>query len=217
MLSRDWLQQHIAKFFVGLRIADSLANNELHTGKELFRRVAKDDHAAFDQLFHLYADRLFAAVYHYTKSQFIAEELVQEVFISCWRHRQQLEEVQDPTAYLYRMVFNHINNYLKKAANERRILERAAAWAGAVQHGTLQQLEANETGRIIADAVERLPAQKRLIYRLSKEQGLNYQEIADQLKISPNTVRNHLVEAMKLLRAYLRNNAMVITLFFFLH
>jgi len=187
-----------------------LANNELYTGKELLRRVAKDDHEAFSQLFHLYADRLFAAVYHYTKSQFIAEELVQEVFISCWRHRQRLEEVQDPTAYLYRMVFNHINNYLKKAANERRILERAAAWAG--QHGTQQLLEANEMERIIAAAVEKLPAQKKLVYRLSKEQGLNYQEIADQLKISPNTVRNHLVEAMKLLRSYLRDNVMLITL-----
>jgi RNA polymerase sigma-70 factor (family 1) len=205
-------KRHIAKFFVGLNIADSLDNNELHTGKELLRRVAKDDHEAFNQLFRLYADRLFAAIYHYTKSQFIAEELVQEVFISCWRHRQQLEAVEDPTAYLYRMVFNHINNYLKKAANERRILERAAILAGAAQHGTLQQLEANEMGRIIAGAVERLPAQKKLIYRLSKEQGLNYQEIADQLKLSPNTVRNHLVEAMKLLRSYLRDNAMMITL-----
>jgi RNA polymerase sigma-70 factor (ECF subfamily) len=197
-----------------------LDNQELNIGKELLRRIAKDDHDAFRQLFHLYTERLFAAVYHYTKSHFIAEELVQEVFISCWRHRHQLGDVQDPTAYLYRMVFNHITNYLKKEANQRRVLERAAARAGNVQNVTLQQVEANEMQRIIADAVERLPAQKKLIYRLSKEQGLNYREIAGQLNISPNTAKNHLVEAMKLLRSYLRDNAVmlgVIIKFFFPH
>jgi len=197
-----------------------LDNQESNIGKELLRRIAKDDHDAFRQLFHLYTERLFAAVYHYTKSHFIAEELVQEVFISCWRHRHQLGDVQDPTAYLYRMVFNHITNYLKKEANQRRVLERAAARAGDVQNVTLQQVEANEMERIIADAVERLPAQKKLIYRLSKEQGLNYQEIAGQLNISPNTVKNHLVEAMKLLRSHLRDNAVmlgVILNFFFPH
>ncbi|HTI91131.1 MAG TPA: RNA polymerase sigma-70 factor [Puia sp.] len=195
-------------------------NQELNIGKELLRRIAKDDHDAFRQLFHLYTERLFAAVYHYTKSHFIAEELVQEVFISCWRHRHQLGDVQDPTAYLYRMVFNHITNYLKKEASQRRVLERAAARAGNVQNVTLQQVEANEMQRIIADAVERLPAQKKLIYRLSKEQGLNYREIAGQLNISPNTAKNHLVEAMKLLRSYLRDNAVmlgVIIKFFFPH
>ncbi len=188
-----------------------MSKEELHTNKELLQRVANDDHDAFRQLFDLYADRLFAAVYNYTKSRFIAEELVQEVFIRLWSHRSQLQEVQDPTAYLYRMVFNHINTYLKKTANERRILDKAQAWMTAGQDATLQQLEANEMSRIITAAIERLPPQKKIIYQLSREQGFSYQEIADQLHLSPNTVKNHLVEAMRLLRGYLKDHALLLT------
>ena len=174
--------------------------------------MASDDHDAFRQLFELYADRLHAAVYNYTKSRFIAEELVQEVFIKCWNHRSHLKEVLDPTAYLYRMIFNHINTYLKRTANERRILEKAQAWMNSGQDATVQQLEANEMLRIITAAIERLPSQKKIIYRLSREQGLNYQEIADRLHLSPNTVKNHLVEAMRLLRGYLKDHTLVLTM-----
>lgn len=174
--------------------------------------MASDDHDAFRQLFDLYADRLHAAVYNYTKSRFLAEELVQEVFIKCWNHRSHLKEVQDPTAYLYRMVFNHINTYLKRTANERRILDKAQAWMTSGHDGTQQQLEANEMLRIINAAIDRLPPQKKIIYHLSREKGLNYQEIAEQLHLSPNTVKNHLVEAMKLLRGYLKDHALSLTL-----
>jgi RNA polymerase sigma-70 factor (ECF subfamily) len=189
-----------------------VSKEELHTSKELLQRVARDDHDAFRQLFDLYADRLHAAVYNYTKSRFIAEELVQEVFIRLWDHRSQLREVQDPTAYLYRMVFNQINTYLKRIANERRILEKAEAWMTAGQDGTRQQLEANEMLRIINAAIDRLPPQKKIIYHLSREKGLSYHEIAEQLHLSPNTVKNHLVEAMKLLRGYLKDYALELTL-----
>lgn len=185
---------------------------ELHTSKELLQRVARDDHDAFRQLFDLYADRLHAAVYNYTKSRFIAEELVQEVFIRLWDHRTQLKEIQDPTAYLYRMIFNHINTYLKRTANERRIIEKAGDWMTAGQDGTRQQLEANEMHRIINAAIDRLPPQKKIIYHLSREKGLSYQQIAEQLQLSPNTVKNHLVEAMKLLRGYLKDHALSLTL-----
>ena len=183
-----------------------LSKKDQHNGKALFQRVANDDHDAFRNLFDLYADRMYAAVYHHTKSRFIAEELVQEVFVSLWRHRGQLHVVEDPTAYLYRTVFNHINNYMIKAANQRRILDQATERMAAENDTTRQELEAREMKKIISAAIGQLPPQKRTIYRLSREQGLSYQEIAVQLGISPNTVKNHLVEAMKLLRNYLKDH-----------
>ena len=155
---------------------------------------------------------MHAAVYSYTKSRFVAEELVQEAFIRLWKNRSQLTAIEDPTAYLYRMIFNHINNYIKKTANEKKILDRALAKMDPAADNTQQQLEANEMTRIITAAVERLPPQKKIIYRLSREQGLSYQEIATQLNLSPHTVKNHLVEAMKLLRAYLKDHALVLSL-----
>jgi RNA polymerase sigma-70 factor (family 1) len=184
----------------------------IHNEKALLQQVAAGDHDAFKQMFHLYADRVHAAVYNYTKSKFIAEELTQDVFIKLWSHRHLLTNVEEPLAYLYRMVFNHINNYLRKTANEARLIERAGLWRTTHDNATARQVEASELSRIIASAVERLPAQKKIIYRLSHEQGLSYQEIAGQLNLSPNTVKNHLVEAMKLLRGYLKDHALELSI-----
>lgn len=187
-------------------------HRDLHTEKTLLNRVAQGDHDAFRQVFDLYADRMHAAVYNYTKSKFIAEDLTQEVFIRLWDHRRLLTDIEDPAAYLYRMVFNHINNYLKKSANELRIIENAQRWKSPHDNGTIQQIQGNEMAHIIATAVERLPPRKKIIYRLSREQGLSYHEIADQLDLSPNTVKNHLVEAMKLLRGYLKEHALELSI-----
>jgi len=175
--------------------------------KELLSLIARGDHSAFREVFETYADRMYAVVYNYTKSAFIAEELTQEVFIRLWSQRHLLQEVEDPRAYLYRMIFNQINTYLKKAANELRIIEDAARQRTDRDNGTLQYTQANEMAHIIELAVDRLPPQKKTIYRLNREQGLNYQEIADRMNLSPNTVKNHLVQALKLLRSSLKDHA----------
>lgn len=194
-----------------------MPEKELYTGIELLQRVAEGDHDAFRSLFQLYADKMHAAVYSYTKSRFLSEELVQEVFIRLWKYRGQLQHVKDPSAYLFRMVFNHINTYLKRAANEQRLLDRVRSLADPNPEETLRRLEANEMNRIITAAVNSLPPQKKIIYQMSREQGLSYQEIASQLNISPNTVRNHLVEATKLLRNYLKEYAFSASLLIFQH
>lgn len=178
----------------------------------LLQRIAEGDHAAFRSLFEQYADKMYAVVYNYTKSRFVAEELVQELFIRVWKYKRQLRKVEDPAAYLYRMVFNHINTYLKRTANEKRILDNVRSQADHPSEELIRQLEANDMSRLIAAAINRLPPQKKTIYLLSREQGLSYQEIAEQLHLSPNTVKNHLVEATKLLRNYLKDHALALSL-----
>lgn len=192
---------------------ESLQRSQLLHEKGLLQLVAQGDHHAFQEIFEVYADKMYAVVYNYTKSTFIAEELTQEVFIRLWRQRHVLSEVEDPRAYLYRMVFNQINTYLKKAANELRILENAARRGTDRDNGTEHYIRANEMAHIIALTIDRLPPQKKTIYRLSREQGLNCQEIAERLNLSPNTVKNHLVQALKLLRGYLKDHALELSIF----
>lgn len=189
-----------------------MENNSPNNEQEILRRLAMDDHNALKELFELYADRLYAIIYNYTKSGFIAEELTQEVFIRIWNYRRKLNVVDNASAYLHRMVFNSINTYLKKAANESRLIERAQLWSTATDQSTQETIAANEMQTIISAAVDRLPPQKKTIYRMSKDEGLGHQEIADRLGLSPNTVKNHLAEAVRLMREYLKGHALELSI-----
>ncbi|SEW19620.1 RNA polymerase sigma factor [Chitinophaga arvensicola] len=179
---------------------------------QLLQRVARGDHDAFRLLFEEYAEKMHAAVYGYTKSQWVAEELVQEMFIRLWKYRQQLEKVEDTSGYLYRMTFNLINDWLKKTINEKNILEAVAHHKTSNPYDAEQQIRNDELKRILAAAIDQLPPQKKLIYQLNREQGFSYQEIAQMLQLSPSTVKNHLVEATKLLRTYLKNYSLSLAL-----
>jgi RNA polymerase sigma-70 factor (family 1) len=179
--------------------------------RALFAAIAGNDEAAFRILFETYRHKFYAAVFHFTKSSLTAEELTQEAFINIWRFRRKLTAVDDPAAYLYKIVFNLVHTYLRKESNEMRIRQLAQKIRGNADHSTGYSIEANETARLIAEAVERLPQQQKTVYKLSREQGLSYREIADELRLSPNTVRNHLVEALKSVRFYLKGHALGIT------
>lgn len=179
--------------------------------KELFDRIAVGDEAAFKILFEKYRGKFYNAVLHFTKSALTAEELTQEAFINIWRSRAGLAEVDNPNAYLYRIIFNLVYSYLCKESNEARIRDHARSYKGEADYSTIESLEAKETGKLVAEAVDRLPVQQKKVYLLSREKGMTYQEIAAELKISPNTVRNHLVEALKSIRHCLKDHALGIT------
>jgi RNA polymerase sigma-70 factor (ECF subfamily) len=70
---------------------------------------------------------------------------------------------------------------------------------------TEQRLAARESGQLIARAIENLPAQRKIIYRMNREESLNYRQIAEELQISRNTVKNQLSSALQYLRACLKS------------
>ena len=147
-------------------------------------------------MFEKYRGKFYNAVLHFTKSVVTAEELTQEAFINIWRHRAGLTEVKNANAYLYKIIFNLVYTYLRKQSNEIRIRRLASYHRSESDYSTIELLEAKETAKLIAEVVDRLPRQQKTVYILSREKGMTYQEIATELKISPLTARNHIVEAL---------------------
>lgn len=170
----------------------------------LFKAVSKGDEAAFRQLFDRYKGKLFGLALSLTKSTVIAEELLQEVFISLWVSRALLSNVRDPAAYIYQSTYRMLRRLVQKEQHQQIILKAIEAQSQphlAAPDPEIQLL-LSETRRILDEAVSQLPEQKKRIYQLAKVQGLSYKQISAELNISPNTVRNHLVEAVRLIRAY---------------
>jgi RNA polymerase sigma-70 factor (family 1) len=173
---------------------------------EWFRQMAAGDTAAFAEIFHYYNARLFPFVRRMTKSDVVAEEIVQEVFLRLWVHREKMAAMERPGAWLFLVASNLSMTHLRNAVNAA--VKHAGAHRQATStHGRdalLEELDAREMVVIVEAAVRQLPPRRQEIFRLSRHEGLTHQEIADRLSISPHTVKDHLVLALKTIREYIR-------------
>ena len=186
--------------------------SDLYNDRTLFIQISAGDEKAFRTIFDLYKVELFSVVMRLTKSQIIAEEIIQEVFISLWISREHLIKVEQPTSYIYRILFNRIGNYLKKEANRQRIIRAAMQYRQSSSDATEQLVDANETQHLIELALRRLSTRQKIVYKLSRQQGLSNDEIASQLNVSQHTVKSHLSKAIGFIRTYLGNIATVAAL-----
>jgi RNA polymerase sigma-70 factor (family 1) len=181
--------------------------------KALFEAIAAGDSVAFESFFTSYRSRIYGVALKWTKSSFAAEEITQDLFISIWTGRAHLGEVKDPMAYLYSSVYHKISRYLKKEATQLSILRMRTWSANEFSNDTEERVYANEGQRFMNQAIAKLSPQKKLIYELSRQEGKSYHEIAERLNLSPHTVKSHLLKAIKLIRNYMKNNALSLALF----
>lgn len=138
-----------------------------------------------------------------TSSRIVAEEVVQDVFLRIWKSRSQLQAVENIQSYLFTILYREIYKQLKKLALEQKLLKLIAE-SPVFGNITDERILAQESERLINEAVSKLPPQQQIVFKLNKQDGLNRDQIAERLQISPNTVRNHLAEALKFIRAYLQ-------------
>jgi RNA polymerase sigma-70 factor (ECF subfamily) len=154
----------------------------------------------FASIFRQHQQSVYRLALRVTKSPQQANDIVQEVFLKLWEHRHSISEIENMDAWLSRVVKNKLTDFLRKAAADGRL--RASLWR-KIQHrqnDTQQPLEVKESGILVHDAVEQLPDQRKIVYRLNRETGMSYQEIADQLSISKHTVKNQLYLAIRFLQ-----------------
>ena len=151
----------------------------------------------FGQLFQKHEKALLRFVVRVVRSEAQAKDIVQEVFIKLWEHRAEISQIRNMEDWLYRVTENKMMDFLRKAAADGRLREALWKRSQLANHDTEEILQARESHSIINKAVSQLPPQRKLVYHLNREQGLNHQEIAEALSISRNTVKNHLALALR--------------------
>lgn len=170
---------------------------------ELFAELAAGNEKSFETIYRHYVKRLFPYVEKLVKVPELAEELIQEIFVQIWINRQNFSQVQHPTAYLFSIANRQALKYLKKVASDQRILKSITDFAEPSRNETEELIVLRESQEAIARAVAQLPAQRRLIWELSRNDGLSHEQIAVKLNISKNTVKNQMVHALKHVRHFL--------------
>lgn len=173
--------------------------------KELFRRIALDDEKAFEEIFHRFRLQLFHFSLKITKLDDAAEEMVQECFIKIWASRHTLGELENPVGYIYSMAKNASLDYLRRLYLDEQLRNKVKQKMALAGDSTVEHLNLSETSRLVRLAITQLPQAQRTVFEMSRLQGKSYHEIAENLNISVNTVRNHLVRALRTIRTFLES------------
>jgi RNA polymerase sigma-70 factor (family 1) len=166
----------------------------------------------FEEVFDRYKHQVYSQVLAIAKSQYAAEEITQEIFIKLWMNKDDLDQVSNLGGYLYTIARNSSLNYLRKAASDSRLANELMRIAVTNENATEASIAVSECKVLISAAVEQLSPQRRLVYKLSREDGLSYDEIASELKLSRHTVKNHLMAALSLINTFLTKNGVNATI-----
>ena len=160
----------------------------------------------FSEIFRQHEQRLYTLALRLTKSDEVAKDIIQEVLMKLWEQRKNIHAIKNKEAWLYKLTENKVIDFLRKAAADDRLKKKIWENLQQILNDTEQHLEAKEYNQVIQKAIEQLPPQRRLIYQLNKEEGLDYQEIATELQLSKHTVKNQLFSAVQAVRRFISKN-----------
>jgi RNA polymerase sigma-70 factor (family 1) len=160
----------------------------------------------FADIFRQYEQRLYTLALRLTKSEEVAKDIIQEVLMKLWEQRNIIHSIKNKEAWLYKLTENKVIDFLRKASADDRLKKKIWDNLQQILNDTEQHLEAKEYNQVIQKAIEQLPPQRRLIYQLNKEEGMDYQQIATELQLSKHTVKNQLFSAVQSLRRFISKN-----------
>ena len=163
------------------------------------------DITAFEMIFKTYYQPLCNYAFTFLRDKEEAEEIVQTTFLSVWEKHNTLAIRTSVKPYLYAMVRNACLNVIKHEKIKQKHVVEEIALASPSHESVAQTVASNELEVKIQEAMEHLPEQCRLVFKLSRFEELKYSEIAQQLGISIKTVENHMGKALKIMREQLKD------------
>jgi len=171
--------------------------------KKLLELMAQDNKLAFNMLYNRYWKKVLTLAAQKVNDIMEAENVVQDVFFSLWQRRDTLQITGDFQNYLFVSVKYRVLKVLDKQRAQRIFEENSLLSNDLLDDSTQQYLAFDELSERLKSAIGSLPEKSRLIYRMNKEEGMSYKEIAANLNISEKAVDSHLVRIKRSLRASL--------------
>lgn len=175
-----------------------------YSDDDLFRNIQKGDEKSFDTLFLKY----YAGLCAYAK-QFVGyderEEIVQDVMTWLWQNKEMITIETSPKNYLFRAVKNSCYTFINRHEIKQRIISQMYDNASSCDYEDPNFYIVEELSEKIELALHRLPPAYREAFELNRFQKMTYQEIANQLGVSPKTIDYRIQQALKLLRIDLKD------------
>ena len=168
------------------------------------KELKDGDEFYFKQVFDQYHQKLYFFILYKTKSEYIAEEVVQMAFTKLWQSRQTLHEEYAISTQLFRMATTILIDFLRKYNNKDAVTARLDVLT--VDKGidsTTEKMSGAELQKRISEAVNDMPPVRKQVFEMSREHGMSYREIAETLSVSSRTVETHIYKALKQIKKHI--------------
>ena len=173
---------------------------------ELLKRISKDDALAFEEIYLRYSKRMFLYAMNIFKKREVCEDIIQNVFTDIWSKRKEAK-VLNLKAYLFQSVKYQIFNQIRNQKISDEDLTRLNLIDASMN--ITQKLEFNELQELINVEVKKLPKRCQQIFRLSRYEQKSNKEIAMELDISIQAVKNQISKALRTIRQNLNPEEIV--------
>ena len=168
------------------------------------KELKDGDEFYFKQVFDQYHQKLYFFILYKTKSDYIAEEVVQMAFTKLWQCRQTLKEEYTISTQLFRIATTILIDYLRKYNNKDAVT--AGLDVVNIEKGidsTTEKMIGAELQKRISEAVNDMPPVRKQVFEMSREHGMSYREIAETLSVSSKTVETHIYKALKQIKKHI--------------
>ncbi|MDM1294216.1 sigma-70 family RNA polymerase sigma factor [Sphingobacterium sp. N143] len=181
---------------------------------ENLNKLKEGNELALTFFYNKYAKKVFAMAFYIIKDRFLAEDIVQEVFVHFWNSRERLGEEKELWLILYVMCkqksLNKLRSVLRYQKHRDLHIERLKVSESFVDN----HFGVKDIKRLLEQAMTKMTPMQRKVFQLSREEDMTHLEIAQHLAISPNTVKNHMVAALAILKMHFRGHEfMTISIF----
>ena len=172
--------------------------------KTLLNRLKENDETALKDIFYQHHKAVFQTILKIVNESNTTEDLVQDLFFRFWEKRHQLDIQGALGPYLRRMAVNEGLGYLRK--NKKYSIEDIEAQYDLSSDGATDSLQLhNDLQQAVDEALTHLPPKCRIVFSLSRFEGLSYREIGEEMNISIKTVENQMGKALKVMRSLLKD------------
>lgn len=188
----------------------------IYSDEELMQEIKADNMFAFDILYKKYCKRVFKFAFSILKSPEESENLVQDVFLNLWENRLNVEKNSSIKSYVFTITYNSAVSIIRKKVRESEFVEYLKSLQEVGEESVDIALEYKELTDKLERILNELPQRQKEVYLMHRVEGLKYNEIAERLNISVNTIENHMSRALKTIRQKLGNYSLIAILFWYL-
>lgn len=187
---------------------------------EIFNKVVNNDVQAYESLFKEYYKFLCSYALGLTRERHASEEIVEDFFVEVWNHRHKIKITTSVRSYFISSIHNRCLNYIQRekpkffsSSDISKLIDNEGSVGDKLIATEVPSMLDRELETVLANAIENLPQGCKEVFKLSRFKNLNYEEIAEKLNISVNTVKTQIKIALRKLKENLKDYLTVLLLF----